>query len=303
MEILSYIKELLLLNDCVIIPGFGGFVSNYKPASVRSGQFNPPSKEISFNEKLTFNDGLLINHLVEKEGDNYLAVSKKVELLVQELNYRLTDGETISIDGIGSLAYDDNENLRFSPAMRENLNLDSYGLTAFNYETLYAKKLVRTRITPEERDAVQVFFQKRTLKKVLVAIPLLFALALVPIKNNTTNLQKSNLSSLTEMMSMRETVQKIDPIDAVVEESVPVEEPVQNHPYFIIGGSFRSEANAAKFVTQKQAEGFNAQNIGIIKGLHYIALDSFANFQEAKSAQEKIKTETPGSGVWVYVRR
>jgi nucleoid DNA-binding protein len=303
VEILSYIKELLLLNDCVIIPGFGGFVSNYKPARVQSAQFTPPSKEISFNEKLTFNDGLLVNHLVEKEGDNYLAISKKVELLVQELNYRLTDGETITIDGVGSLAYDDNENLRFNPAIRENLNLDSYGLTAFSYETLYAKKLVRTKISPEERDAVQVFFQKRTLKKVLVAIPLLFALALVPIKNNTSNLQKSNLSSLTEMMSMRETVQKIESRPALVEESVVVEEPVQNHPYFIIGGSFRSEDNAAKFVTQKQAEGFDAQNIGVIKGLHYIALDSFPNLQEAKAAQEKIKDETPGSGVWVYVRR
>jgi len=303
VEILSYIKELLLLNDCVIIPGFGGFVSNYKPASVRSAQFNPPTKEISFNEKLTFNDGLLINHLVEKEGDNYLAVSKKVELLVQELNYRLTDGETISIDGIGSLAYDDHENLRFSPALRENLNLDSYGLAAFSYETLYAKKLVRTQITAEERDAVQVFFQKRTLKKVLVAIPLLFALALVPIKNNTTNLQKSNLSNLTEMMSTRESLQEIEPLPALVEESEVIEEPVENHSYFIIGGSFRSEANANKFVKQKQAEGFEARNIGVIKGLHYIALDSFANFREAKAAQDRIKDETPGSGVWVYFRR
>lgn len=303
MEILSYIKELLLLNDCVIIPGFGGFVSNYKPARVQSAQFTPPSKEISFNEKLTFNDGLLINHLVEKEGDNYLAASKKVELLVQELNYRLTDGETIAIDGVGHLAYDDNENLTFNPALRENLNLDSYGLTAFSYETLYAKKLVRTKITAEERDAVQVFFQKRTFKKVLVAIPLLFALALVPIKNNTSNLQKSNLSSLTEMMSARESVQEIEPIAAVVEASEAIEEPVQNHPYFIIGGSFRSEENAEKFVKQKQAEGFNAQNIGVIKGLHYIALDSFANFQQAKAAQDRIKDEKPESGVWVYFRR
>ncbi|MGQ7870124.1 HU domain-containing protein [Sunxiuqinia sp. sy24] len=303
MEILAYIKELLLLNDCVIIPGFGGFVSNYKPATVRSTQFNPPSKAISFNEKLTFNDGLLINHLVEKEGSNYLVVSKQVGLLAQELNYRLTDGETIHIEGIGRLAFDENESLTFTPEENQNFNLDSYGLATFNYETLHAKNLVRRDISQEERDAVQVFFQKRSLKKVLVAIPILVALALVPIKNNTTNLQKSNLSSLSQMMSRTEIVQKIEPIRAVVAETVKAEEPTLKHSYFIIGGSFRSKNNAGKFIRQKQAEGFNAQNIGVIKGLHYIALDSFASFQEAKAAQNKIKKKSPGSGVWIYAKR
>ncbi|WP_430972995.1 SPOR domain-containing protein [Sunxiuqinia rutila] len=303
MEILAYIKELLLLNDCVIIPGFGGFVSNYKPATVRTAQFNPPSKAISFNEKLTFNDGLLINHLVEKEGSNYLAVSKQVELLVQELNYRLTDGETITIDGVGRLSYDEHESLTFTPEMNENFNLDSYGLATFNYETIYAKNLVRKEISQEERDAVQVFFQKRTLKKVLLAIPVLIALALVPIKNNTSNLQRSNLTSIAEMMNRTEMVQEIEPIRPIVTENAQPEVLTLKHSYYLIGGSFRSKTNAGKFIQQKQAEGFKAQNIGVIKGLHYIALDSFASLQEAKTAKQKIQTESPGSGIWIYVKR
>ena len=300
MELLAYIKELLLLNDCVIIPGFGGFVSNYKPANIRSSQFNPPSKEISFNKKLNFNDGLFINHISEKEGGNYLAVSKRVELLVQELNYRLTDGETIHIDGVGDLAYDKNESLVFNPAIRENLNLDAYGLRAFNFETLYTKNLVRSKISQEDRDAVQVLFQKRTLKKVLVAIPVLVALALVPIKNNKENLQKSDLSSLTEMMTVKAKVPEASPVVKYIEE---VKEQPQDHRYFIIGGSFRSENNAEKFIEQKVEQGFNARNLGVIKGLHYIALNSFATFSEAKSAQMKVKTGSPGSGVWIYVKK
>ena len=302
MELLAYIKELLLLNDCVIIPGFGGFVTNYKSAAIQSSQFTPPSKAVSFNKKLKFNDGLLINHIVEKEGDNYLTVSKKVDLLVQELNYRLTDGETIHVDGIGDLLYDENEHLVFNPIIRENLNLDAYGLKSFSFDTLYAKNLVRSRISQENRDAVQVLFQKRTLKKVLVAIPILIALALFPIKENKENLQKSDLSSLTEMMTTRETVKEITPIVRPVEEAA-IEEQVQDHRYFIIGGSFRDENNAERFVKQKTNEGFDARNIGFIKGLHYIALDSFETFSEAKSAQMKIKTESPGSGVWIYKKK
>lgn len=305
MEALAYIKELLLLNDCVIIPGFGGFVSNYKSASHRNARFSPPTKAISFNEKLKFNDGLLINHIVEKEGNNYLAVSKKIDLLVQELNYRLTDGETVRIDGVGELFYDKNESLIFNPALTENLNLDAYGLTSFQFETLYARKTVRTQISQEERDAVQILFQKRTLKKVLVAVPLLVALALVPFQNNTGNLQKSTLSNIAEVIAKTEMTQRIEPRPAVVEASSTTKAltPVAEHNYFIIGGSFRSENNAAKFLEQKQDEGFEAQNIGIIKGLHYIALDSFATLEGAKALQAKIRMESPGSGVWIYVKK
>ena len=303
MELLAYIKELLLLNDCVIIPGFGGFVTNYKPANVHQTNFTPPSKAISFNSKLKFNDGLLINHIAEKEGENYLVVSKKVDLLVQELNYRLTDGETVVVDGVGELYFDENERLAFNPVIPENLNLDAYGLTSFSYETLYAKNLVPGRISPENRDAVQVFFQKRTLKKVLVAIPVVIALALFPIKDNKENLQKSDLSSVTEMMTTRSTVKEIKPIVRSVEANPGNHQIMKEHRYFIIGGSFRNENNAEKFIKMKEAEGFEARNIGFIKGLHYIALDSFETFSEAKIAQQKIKSESPGSGVWIYCKK
>ena len=304
MELLSYIKELLLLNDCVIIPGFGGFLGNYKPASVQNSRFSPPSKAISFNEKLKFNDGLLINHVVDKEGDNYLSVSKKIKLLVQEMNYRLTDGETIRVDGVGELFYDENERLAFNPLANENLNLDVYGLGSFHFETLYAKKLVSSRISQENRDAVKILFQKRTLKKVLVAIPLLCALALVPIKNNTENLQKSDLGSLAEMMTVKEKAHKAEPAAKFAEEVIKAkEEVVLDHRYFLIGGSFKEESNAGKFIQQKAAEGYAAKNLGVIKGLHYIALGSFERFSDAKSALEQIHTKSPGSGVWIYVKK
>ena len=96
MELLAYIKELLLLNDCVIIPGFGGFVTNYKQAGLNASNFTAPSKSVSFNKKLNFNDGLFINHVASELGINYIAARKKIDLMVQELNYRLTDGDRIT---------------------------------------------------------------------------------------------------------------------------------------------------------------------------------------------------------------
>ncbi|NLA48282.1 MAG: hypothetical protein GX876_02335, partial [Bacteroidales bacterium] len=61
MDITSFIRELLFSHDCVIVPGFGGFVGNYAPARIdrATSTFYPPSKQISFNRNLRNNDGLL----------------------------------------------------------------------------------------------------------------------------------------------------------------------------------------------------------------------------------------------------
>jgi len=303
VELLAYIKELLLLNDCVIIPEFGGFVANYKPATIRSSQFTPPVKSISFNKKLNFNDGLFINHVASAEGLNYVAARKKVDLLVQEMNYRLTDGEKINISGIGSLQYDDQENLIFSPQVAENLNLDAFGLTPFTYKTLFARHQPSQNIPLQQQDAVQVIFQRRSLKKVLLAIPLLLALAVTPLKNNKENLLESNLASLTEMISMQNAPQPvIEEETTAVTEAIKAEADVE-HPYFIIGGSFRNEENAQTFIRQMKNKGYDAQNLGIIKGLHYISLSSFATIGEAQQARDEYKRKSPGSGVWIYVKR
>ena len=51
MNIGKYVHELLLENDTVIIPGFGAFISNYKPAEIdeETNELKPPAKEVTFN--------------------------------------------------------------------------------------------------------------------------------------------------------------------------------------------------------------------------------------------------------------
>ena len=293
MELLGHIKELLLQNDCVIIPGFGGFVSNYKSAENRSARFTPPTKTVNFNKKLNFNDGLFINHVSLKDGIGYIASKKKVELLVQELNYRLTDGEEIEIAGIGTLQYDAHENLIFKPKVEGNLSLDSFGLPSFSYETLFQKKHA-AQLESKSIDVSDVVFSQRKLKKVLIAVPLLLALAVIPLKNNKINLQKSDLSTLTEMMTVKEPV-----VAPVVEETLVVENVEMDIQevelnYFMIGGSFKSASNANNFVSQMTEKGYDADDIGVINGLHYIALNRFATIEEAKEAQKNFKSDSPG---------
>ena len=84
-----YISELLYIEDCIIIPDFGGFIVNDKSATIneKSGEIAPPSKTILFNSQLVNNDGLLINHIAKEENishkeclTNVLAISKKLKI-------------------------------------------------------------------------------------------------------------------------------------------------------------------------------------------------------------------------------
>ena len=70
-DIIQHIKELFVHHDCIIIPGFGGFILNYRPAEISDHQnfFRPPGKDISFNKSLIHNDGLLINKISQAEKD------------------------------------------------------------------------------------------------------------------------------------------------------------------------------------------------------------------------------------------
>ena len=89
-----YISELLFLHNCIIIPEFGGFVGNKKPAQLneKTGILKPPSKQILFNPNLKTNDGLLIAHIAHQENisqqsaqENVKTFSKKFKSIVNSM--------------------------------------------------------------------------------------------------------------------------------------------------------------------------------------------------------------------------
>ena len=60
IELSKHIEVLLLENDCVIVPGLGGFIAHKRQAaySIQKGEFMPPLRTIGFNPQLIMNDGL-----------------------------------------------------------------------------------------------------------------------------------------------------------------------------------------------------------------------------------------------------
>ncbi len=149
MKIGACIHELLLENEIVIIPGFGAFISNYKPSEINpeNDEIIPPSKEISFDQKIRNNDGLLVGYIAGNENISHFDALKEIEKERENILYELDKGERITIENIGILFLNDNNEIEFEASEQENLLLDSFGLEATSLKEVEPEELTE----PEEK--------------------------------------------------------------------------------------------------------------------------------------------------------
>jgi len=180
------IKELLFSNDCVILPDFGGFIGNYTPARIdrESHVFYPPVKSISFNSKLSHNDGLLIGKISHKEGIGYPDARRQVEDYISGLRARLQKGERVHLDDIGHFQLNGEGSIQFEPDNNVNFLLDSYGLSPFTREPVEDYDISRAISRGRERDPLVVASRRRMIWRAAVAIPFVMALVIVPLKTD-----------------------------------------------------------------------------------------------------------------------
>ena len=88
IELAQHIETLLLENDCVIVPGFGGFVAHYSPATrvKEENIFLPPTRTIGFNPQLKLNDGVLVQSYMSAYDTSFADASRIVEKEVTNLS-------------------------------------------------------------------------------------------------------------------------------------------------------------------------------------------------------------------------
>ena len=133
MKIEFYIGTLLYQHDCVVIPGFGGFIANYVSAHIHPVQntFMPPSRQIMFNASLLHNDGLLATHIASEEGITYAAALNRISEEVFAIHAALNAGNAVVLDGFGSLLTNHEHSVVFTPTSTNNYLEDAYGLPTF----------------------------------------------------------------------------------------------------------------------------------------------------------------------------
>lgn len=134
----KHIEILLLSNDCVIVPGFGGFMAYHIDArkDPADGSFLPPIRSIGFNPKLTINDSLLAQSYVEAYDMSYPDATKRIEDEVRELRQRLENDGSYEFRGIGTISINSEGNYEFAPCEAGILSPTLYGLGSFQMATV-----------------------------------------------------------------------------------------------------------------------------------------------------------------------
>lgn len=115
MDISTYITALLEENETVIVPGFGAFVSVYKPAVIKENEIIPPGKEIRFLQQVKNNDGLLAMHIARSKKVSYDDSLKKIERAFSKIIYQLDKGEKVTFGELGEFSYNENREITFQP--------------------------------------------------------------------------------------------------------------------------------------------------------------------------------------------
>ena len=309
MDITAFIRELLFSHDCVIVPGFGGFIGNYNPAHIdkSTSTFYPPVKQISFNRNLNHNDGLLVGKISESAKINYGDARNLVEEYVASLKKKLEKGEKLVFDNIGSFINNQEGNTQFEPDTSVNYHLDSFGLESFHFQPLEGYD-VRNRITRHiDKDPAKRASMRKVLWRAAVIIPLLAVIVAVPFK---TNIFKSRVeaTSLNPLASAEFENNK----SAVDEKAAAVKElpehgsvypevviPAVNNTdtYYIITGSFRSRENAETQAGMLKNEGFAPEIINAPNGFFRVSAMKCTDMNNALGKKDSIGKKFPGS--WV----
>ena len=309
-----YISELLFLHDCVIIPNFGGFVSNEKSAKLNklTGALTPPSKEI-FNINLKTNDGLLITHIANKENISHELAKQKISDYVDSISNKLNTKKFLRIEKVGLFTQGYEGNITFIQDKTINYNLLSYGLSP-----TYNKKIIRTTINKDQIKSKVIPIKnysvnpKNLFKAAAIIIPLITLSYLSISQQNNINNVYNQMASLN-LFSSNKNIDKViqhdlennmtssissELFERKIKKELVVE--IQNvdlkskETYHIIGGVFKEEKNAQRLLAKLNRWHYGAK---IIKkdNLMRVSYESFDNKEDAILALYKIKEENPNA--------
>lgn len=137
-ELTKHIEALLVENDCVILPQFGGFVTNHTPARwiEEEKTFLPPYRTIGFNSQLKINDGLLVQSYMLTHDATYPEANRLAEAAIEKLSQELYKEGQVELHGIGTLRRTIVGEYQFDPTENGVITPALYGLGAVEMKTL-----------------------------------------------------------------------------------------------------------------------------------------------------------------------
>lgn len=310
MAIATYINDLLYRYECVILPGFGAFITQRQPARIyaSTNEFYPPQKTVSFNRQLAKNDGLLANHIVEVENISYDSAIEKLNLFVQDLQSVLQKNKMVNFDHIGSFTLTEGDKLQFEPAAQTNYLKEAFGLSSFSSEKILRESYKKQAEEIEEKAPIAFTPERRSRRKSYLQYAAVGLVALglsgfAGLNIYSDQVTEHNVAEQQKAASQLEN--QIQKATFIIDNPLPAvtfKVDKQSGNYHIVAGAFRLEENAEKRVQELRQEGFKARQIGANKyGLYQVVYSSHEGRLDALKTLREVKASS-NSGAWLLVQ-
>lgn len=332
----KHIETLLLSNECVIIPGFGGFMAYHVEAKYDSWDctFLPPTRTLGFNQQLKLNDSLLAQSYVETYDISYPEAISRIENEVEELKQHLQNVGYYQMEDIGQLSYNEDGNIEFEPFESGILTPSLYGLSSFEFNQLnqderndilgtapndYDNHTDESDDNEENIIKIKVSWI-RNIAAVAAAI-IAFFLINTPITNsNNDNVTLSNIGGnlFTHTATKSSTdISKTDIREAIkketTENTLPATEEktakaegkaeVATDEFCIIMASRITKRNANNFVEELHKKGYNEAYTYINNGIVRVAFGKYSSMEEANKALKEIRQNKNYKQSWVLKKK
>jgi hypothetical protein len=328
MNIEKYICELLYRHECVIVPEFGGFITNFQPARIDDTTHTifPPRKALVFNSNLTINDGLLATEISSRMGCSFDEAIQLIRRDVTAWRERLKSGKTILLPGLGSFENNNDGKAVFHPDAEQNFFGEAFGLNSLVVQPLQTrsrKSKFRDKVHQKPLRKTTPRLIRRTAWAAAITIPLVAA-SVWSIMNYDTirqyTMQHSGLISILRP-EPKPVTEAVFPAEEVVPQletreiaDIPAEDLLadvkpeeafdpppearqmhadsQTRAYHIIIGSFENIINAQQLAEEMNGRGWDARVVAPEKGMHRVSIASFVIKEEALGQLSKIREES-----------
>ena len=315
IQLERHIEILLLDNDCVIVPGLGGFMAHHIEARFDEDDnlFLPPQRTLGFNPQLKLNDSLLAQSYIEAYDISYPEAIRRIEAEVGELKQHLENEGSFDLNDIGRLFFNEEGNLEFEPCEAGILTPELYGLSSFEMLPIYnkvGKPLGKKEQQKEEKDeetndieghAITIKMSWLRNAVAVAAACLAFFIMSTPVSNHRqaeVKMSQVNLPLMTKEANKAEEAEELN--QQTIQEALTA---VKEKPgYCIVLASQVTQSNAEEFVSKLQQKNIDAR-VYVYHNIRRVVCGNYATEAEAYQHLQEIHRVEGLSEAWVYQLR
>lgn len=333
-QIISHIEYLLTENDCVIVPGFGGFVIQSVAAKFTEKEVLPPAREICFNAGLLHDDGLLLASIAQVAGISYGEARRIVQNDLELFATELSGQRQVEFGKVGTFSLDEAQNLVFESKSSSENDIHAFGLSPVKMALLSdltkrEEPVAAVAVNAgQDGDTIQIRFSKRKALRGVASVAAVWLLWVfsTPVSDRSHQTSCAGFIGRPDLMktiidtpavAAKDTVAKpqvaiTKSIAAMPEENITEETVVAKNDaattseerYFIVLGSFQSETSANRHLDQLTALGIRNVKVQKLGTLMRTTLRGFADKTEAEKYLSSIHYDRDEyHEAWLYCKK